>query len=185
MRSARTLRHPTELAAAGLVAPERLGELAAVAAQYAIAISPAIAELIDPSDPHDPIARQFVPDRVQRLLDMGVRRLDFQGESVAALEKYGVPRDAIVSHGAVSDLVASAMAEGALAQTDADMAVSITGIAGPGGGTEEKPVGLVHIAVARAGEATLHREYRFGDIGRSAIRLASVAAALEMLQSLV
>jgi lysine 2,3-aminomutase len=63
MRSAaRTLRHPTELAAAGLVPPERLGELAAVASQYAIAISPAIAELIDPSDPHDPIARQFVPD---------------------------------------------------------------------------------------------------------------------------
>src|SRR5882762_584331 len=63
MRSAaRTLRHPSELAAAGLVPPERLGELAAVASQYAIAISPAIAELIDPSDPRDPIARQFVPD---------------------------------------------------------------------------------------------------------------------------
>src|SRR5882762_1859531 len=63
MRSAaRTLRHPSELAAAGLVPPERLGELAAVASQYAIAISPALAELIDPSDPHDPIARQFVPD---------------------------------------------------------------------------------------------------------------------------
>jgi nicotinamide-nucleotide amidase len=50
---------------------------------------------------------------------------------------------------------------------------------------DEKPVGLVHIAVARAGEATLHRECRFGDIGRSPIRLASVEAALEMLQSLV
>jgi len=63
MRSAaRTLRHPTELVAAGLAPPERLGELAAVAARYAVAISPAIAELIDPSDPHDPIARQFVPD---------------------------------------------------------------------------------------------------------------------------
>ncbi len=63
MRSpARTLRHPTELADAGLVPPERLGELHRVAAQYAVAISPAIAELIEPSDPHDPIARQFVPD---------------------------------------------------------------------------------------------------------------------------
>jgi lysine 2,3-aminomutase len=66
MRSAaRTLRHPTELAAAGLAPPERLGELAAVASKYAIAISPAMAELIDPSDPHDPIARQFVPDAAE------------------------------------------------------------------------------------------------------------------------
>ena len=63
MRSAaRTLRHPTELAAAGLVPPERLAAVERVAAQYAVAISPALVELIDPSDPHDPIARQFVPD---------------------------------------------------------------------------------------------------------------------------
>jgi lysine 2,3-aminomutase len=63
MRSAaRTLRLPTELAAAGLIPSERLGEIERVAAQYAVAISPAMAELIDPSDPHDPIARQFVPD---------------------------------------------------------------------------------------------------------------------------
>ena len=63
MRSAaRTLRLPTELAAVGLVPAERLGEIERVAARYAVAISPAIAELIDPSDPHDPIARQFVPD---------------------------------------------------------------------------------------------------------------------------
>jgi lysine 2,3-aminomutase len=66
MRSAaRTLRHPTELAAAGLAPPERLDELAAVASKYAIAISPAMAELIDTSDPHDPIARQFVPDAAE------------------------------------------------------------------------------------------------------------------------
>jgi lysine 2,3-aminomutase len=60
--AARTLRHPSDLAEAGLVAPERLAEVERVAAQYAVAISPAMAALIDPADPHDPIARQFVPD---------------------------------------------------------------------------------------------------------------------------
>jgi len=60
--AARTLRRPTDLAEAGLVSPERLADLERVAAQYAVAISPAIAALIDPADPHDPIARQFVPD---------------------------------------------------------------------------------------------------------------------------
>jgi lysine 2,3-aminomutase len=60
--AARTLRRPTELAEAGLVPPERLADLERVAAQYAVAISPAMAALIDPADPHDPIARQFVPD---------------------------------------------------------------------------------------------------------------------------
>src|SRR5215467_7192479 len=66
MRSAaRTLRHPADLAHAGLVPPGRLDELERVAAQYAVAISPALAELIDPSDPHDPIARQFVPDAAE------------------------------------------------------------------------------------------------------------------------
>src|ERR1700730_8498684 len=63
--AARTLRLPTELAAAGLVPAERLGEIERVAARYAVAISPAMAELIDPSDPHDPIARQFVPDSAE------------------------------------------------------------------------------------------------------------------------
>src|SRR6266540_465626 len=63
MRSAaKTLRHPAELADAGLVSPSRLRELERVAARYAVAITPALAELIDPADPHDPIARQFVPD---------------------------------------------------------------------------------------------------------------------------
>src|SRR5215470_12589187 len=60
--SARTLRRPTELVDAGLAPPERLADLERVAARYAVAISPALAELIDPADPHDPIARQFVPD---------------------------------------------------------------------------------------------------------------------------
>ena len=96
-----------------------------------------------------------------------------------------VPASVIELHGAVSEACARAMAEGALQQSNADIAVSVTGIAGPGGGSEEKPVGLVHIAAARAGEPTLHREYRFGDIGRSEVRIKTVEAALEMLQSLV
>ena len=96
----------------------------------------------------------------------------------------GVPRDLLDAHGAVSAEVARAMALGALKHSKADLSVAVTGIAGPGGGTADKPVGLVHIAAAR-GEKIIHRECRFGDIGRSAVRLASVEAALEMLQSLV
>jgi len=97
----------------------------------------------------------------------------------------GVPAATLRQHGAVSEAVARIMAEGAIRNSTAQLSVAVTGIAGPGGGTDEKPVGLVHIAAARAGEPTLHREYRFGDIGRSAIRLASVAAALEMLEQLM
>jgi nicotinamide-nucleotide amidase len=100
-------------------------------------------------------------------------------------EMLGVPGAMIRQHGAVSEVVARAMAEGAIRHSTAQLSVAVTGIAGPGGGTDEKPVGLVHIAAARAGEATLHRECRFGDIGRSDVRLASVVAALELLQSLV
>jgi lysine 2,3-aminomutase len=65
MRPAATLRRPSDLVRAGLAAPDRVGELERVAAQYAVAISPALAELIDPADPRDPIARQFVPDAAE------------------------------------------------------------------------------------------------------------------------
>ena len=92
----------------------------------------------------------------------------------------GVPRDDIASMGAVCDIVASAMAEGALAQTDAHMAVSITGIAGPGGGTKEKPVGLVYMALARTGQDALVKRYIFAGT-RSDIRRAAVGAAMELL----
>ena len=81
----------------------------------------------------------------------------------------GVPPALIAAHGAVSREVALAMAEGALRFSRADIAVSVTGLAGPGGGTGLKPVGLVHLAAARAGHPTLHEECRFGDIGRSAM----------------
>ncbi len=103
----------------------------------------------------------------------------------AKQELLGVPGALIRQHGAVSEVIARAMAEGAIRHSTAQLSVAITGIAGPGGGGEDKPVGLVHIAAARAGEATLHRECRFGDIGRGEVRLKSVEMALEMLQSLV
>jgi nicotinamide-nucleotide amidase len=92
----------------------------------------------------------------------------------------GVPRDAIASHGAVSDIVASAMAEGALAQAQADIAVSVTGIAGPDGGSKEKPVGLVYMALARTGTDALVKRYIFAGT-RTDIRRAAVGAALELL----
>ena len=99
----------------------------------------------------------------------------------AKIELLGVPADLIAAHGAVSEPVARAMAEGALRASKADIAVSVTGVAGPGGGSEAKPVGLVHLAAARKGEATLHRECRFGDIGRDLVRLKSVEVALALL----
>jgi nicotinamide-nucleotide amidase len=95
----------------------------------------------------------------------------------------GVAPDLIGAKGAVSREVAVAMAEGAIRASRADIAVAVTGIAGPGGGSPEKPVGLVHFAVAVRGGATTHAEQRFGDIGRSAVRLATVKAALEMVQA--
>jgi len=87
----------------------------------------------------------------------------------------------IGTHGAVSREVAIAMAEGAIRASRADIAVAVTGIAGPGGGSEKKPVGLVHFAVSVRGGATIHDARRFGDIGRSAVRLATVQVALEMI----
>jgi nicotinamide-nucleotide amidase len=95
-----------------------------------------------------------------------------------------VPGDLIADLGAVSEAVARAMAEGAVQNSNAHMAVSVTGVAGPGGGTKLKPVGLVHIAAAREGRSILHEAHRFGDIGRSEIRLKSVEAALLLLQRL-
>jgi nicotinamide-nucleotide amidase len=94
-----------------------------------------------------------------------------------------VPAVTILTHGAVSEATARSMAEGALRASLADIAVSVTGVAGPDGGTAEKPVGLVWFACARASAATAAREERFGDIGRGKVRLASVSVALEMLEA--
>lgn len=96
----------------------------------------------------------------------------------------GVPQDIIAAHGAVSEPVARAMAEGALARAPVQVAVSVTGIAGPGGGSVAKPVGLVHLAAARADGPTLHRRAVFGG-DRDAVRHASAAAALELVLDLL
>ena len=97
----------------------------------------------------------------------------------------GVPGDLIADQGAVSEAVARAMAEGAVENSNAHMAVAVTGVAGPGGGTKFKPVGLVHIAAARERRSILHEAHRLGDVGRSEIRLKSVEAALLLLQRIM
>ncbi len=97
----------------------------------------------------------------------------------------GVPGDLIADVGAVSEPVARFMAEGALENSDAHIAVSITGVAGPGGGTAMKPVGLVHFATARANGPIHHRMELFGDLGRSRIRLEAVKVALQMMRDRV
>lgn len=105
--------------------------------------------------------------------------------NAAKTEMLGVPADLIERLGAVSQDVAIAMAQGAIERSDADIAVSVTGVAGPGGGTKDKPVGLVNFAALRRGNTPTHAEHQFGDIGRSEIRLATVREALLMLRGLI
>ena len=102
----------------------------------------------------------------------------------AKMDLLGLPQDVLIDYGAVSAATARAMAAGALVNSRADLVVSVTGIAGPGGGTAEKPVGLVHLAAARDSRM-IHRECRFGDIGREQVRLAAVGVALELLAELI
>lgn len=102
----------------------------------------------------------------------------------AKIELLGVPPAVIAAKGAVSEEVARAMAEGALEHSPADLSVAVTGVAGPGGGTPEKPVGLVHFAVMRRGSAPRHAVHIFEDLGRFSIRLASVREALTMVKAL-
>jgi nicotinamide-nucleotide amidase len=96
------------------------------------------------------------------------------GVAAAILERYG----------AVSRETADAMAAGALTMSNADITVAITGIAGPGGGSAEKPVGLVHFAAAARDGRRIHREKRYGDIGRGSVRMHAVADALAMVELL-
>lgn len=105
--------------------------------------------------------------------------------NAAKTEMLGVPGDLLDRVGAVSAEVALAMAEGAIAHSRADLAVSITGIAGPGGGSAAKPVGLVHFAAVRRAGSSLAHEARFGDLGRDAIRLAAAETALDLLERLL
>jgi nicotinamide-nucleotide amidase len=95
-----------------------------------------------------------------------------------------VPSATLARHGAVSRETALAMAGGALARAPVDLAVSITGIAGPGGAVAGKPVGLVHFGAASSGGQLIHRERRYGEIGRAQIRRASVIEALALLREL-
>jgi nicotinamide-nucleotide amidase len=101
----------------------------------------------------------------------------------AKSDMLGVSADVIARHGAVSEPVARAMAEGALTRSRADVAVAITGIAGPGGGTADKPVGLVHFAAAVRGGSTVHLERRYGDLGRTPVRARAVEDALALLEA--
>lgn len=116
-----------------------------------------------------------------RVLDRGF--VTYSNE--AKIDLVGVEPVVLMAHGAVSVQVAGAMAEGALDHGEADIAVAVTGVAGPDGGTAAKPVGLVHFAAARRGMATIHREKRYGSIGRQEIRLAAVAEALDLVRVIV
>ncbi len=104
--------------------------------------------------------------------------------NTAKMEMLGVHEETLARFGAVSEETARQMVHGALFRSRAAVAVAVTGIAGPGGGSPEKPVGLVHLAAkSRRGEL-VHRKMLYGDIGRDKVRLATVATALEMLLSL-
>jgi nicotinamide-nucleotide amidase len=100
----------------------------------------------------------------------------------AKQEMLGVPEATLIAVGAVSRETAEAMARGAVMNSRADIAVSITGIAGPGGGSDEKPVGLVHFAAVSRNGTLMHAAKRYGDIGRDKVRHQSVLQALAMLK---
>jgi nicotinamide-nucleotide amidase len=100
----------------------------------------------------------------------------------AKQQMLGVTATTLKQHGAVSRQTAEAMAEGALSGNKVGLAVAITGIAGPGGGTADKPVGLVHFAVASRNGTTMHVVKRFGDISRAEIRRMAMLQALRMLR---
>ena len=96
----------------------------------------------------------------------------------------GVPAELISTHGAVSGEVALAMAEGALANSAASISVAVTGVAGPGGGTVSKPIGLVHLAAVRRSMAPITRSLSLGDIGRNEVRMQTVEEAVAMIYEL-
>ena len=114
------------------------------------------------------------------VLDCGF--VTYSNEAKAAM--LGVPASTLKGYGAVSSETAAAMAEGALKNSQADVAVAITGVAGPGGGSREKLVGLVYFAAASRDGHHLARSRRFGKIGRRQVRLRSVAEAFRLLEHL-
>lgn len=102
----------------------------------------------------------------------------------AKQEMIGVETATLAAHGAVSRETALQMARGALMRSRAQIAVAVTGIAGPGGGSAEKPVGLVHLAAIGKDGRLMHREMRYGQLGRDGVRMATVDTALDMLLEL-
>ena len=99
----------------------------------------------------------------------------------AKVDLLGVPKDVLLAHGAVSEPTARAMAAGALERAKVQLTVAVTGVAGPGGGGPDKPVGLVHFATAADGGDAIAKEMRFGDPGRSEVRLEAVRTAIGLL----
>jgi nicotinamide-nucleotide amidase len=126
-----------------------------------------VGALTDIASSSDVVERGFVP---------------YSNEAKA--EMLGVEEATLAAHGAVSRATAEAMAVGAIRRSIADLAIAITGVAGPGGGSAEKPVGLVHFATASRDGRHEHREQRFGDVGRTEVRRRSVLVALEMLEKM-
>lgn len=98
----------------------------------------------------------------------------------AKVRMLGVGTATLDRHGAVSEQTVREMAEGARTAAGTDWAISVSGVAGPGGGSQEKPVGLVYFGLARA-EGTTHRRVEFGDVGRSRVRQKAVGTALSMV----
>jgi nicotinamide-nucleotide amidase len=117
---------------------------------------------------------------VSSILDRGY--ITYSNE--AKHDMLGVSRNTLAQYGAVSRQTAEEMARGVLGRAPVDLAVSVTGIAGPDGGSEDKPVGLVHFAAATRGGTLIHAEKRFGAIGRPVVRKQSVLQAFLMLHEL-
>jgi nicotinamide-nucleotide amidase len=100
-------------------------------------------------------------------------------------EMLGVSQHTLERFGAVSKETALEMAHGAMSRAAAGIAIAVTGIAGPGGGTQDKPVGLVHLAVCSSAMPSAHRECRFGDTGRAEIRTETLLAALDLVRKVL
>ncbi len=105
--------------------------------------------------------------------------------NVAKVQMLGVQEETLARFGAVSEETARQMVHGALFRSRAHLAVAVTGIAGPGGGSPEKPVGLVHLAAKSRSGKLVHRKMLYGDIGRTDVRLATIRTALQMLIEIV
>ncbi|NVK35319.1 MAG: CinA family protein [Rhodobacteraceae bacterium] len=103
----------------------------------------------------------------------------------AKMEMIGVSSETLTLYGAVSAQTAMEMADGALERSNADIAVAVTGIAGPGGGSAEKPVGTVHLAIAKRNHPTQHQLAHFGDVSRDTVRLKTVEAALILISNAI